>query len=126
MLKKKALAYMKRYKVFQEQARHVEGQRDNLDAQRSALEMAQLNRGTVEVMGKVQKVINKGLDIDNTEEILDEVMEGMEKVNEVTEAMSRPMGPQQDADELEDELADFLAEDMADEYVTCTLVAEFN
>eukprot|EP00041_Stephanoeca_diplocostata_P007033 m.97166 g.97166 ORF g.97166 m.97166 type:complete len:227 (-) comp16691_c0_seq1:366-1046(-) len=115
LLKKKAMMYMKRYKSLQEQARHVEGQRDNLDAQRSALEMAQLNRGTVEVMGDVQKVINKSMDIDKTEDILDDVLEGMDKVNEVTELMSRPMGPQQDADELEDELAEFLAEDMADD-----------
>lgn len=115
MNKRKALMHMKRYKQLQEQARLVEGQRDNLDNQRSALEMAQISRGTVEVMGEVQNVINHSIDIDVAEDTMDDVIEGMDRVKEVTEAMARPMGDQYDQSELEDELADFLAEDMAEE-----------
>lgn len=116
--KKRAKRCLLQYKRYQQQIKQIEGQRDNMDAQKSALDMSIMAAGNIGAMSHASKATAKTIDIDKAEEIVDDIQDQMERVNEVTEALSRPMAGSVsvDDDELEDELNDFLAdEDDVDE-----------
>lgn len=111
--KKKALRCLKNYKKYMNDCKQIEGQRDNLDAQKSALDMSMMAAGNIDAMKTASSTIAKNINIDEAEETVDQIQDQMDQVNEVVDAISRPMAGTvgMDEDELEDELADFLAED---------------
>lgn len=110
--KKKALRCLKNYKKYMNDCKQIEGQRDNLDAQKSALDMSMMAAGNIEAMKVASSTIAQQINIDEAEETVDQIQDHMDQVNEVVSTISQPMsGTVVDEDELMDELADFIAED---------------
>lgn len=111
--KRKAMHCLKKYKQYMQQCKQIEGQRDNLDAQKSALDMSILAAGNVQAMQSASNTIASNMNIDEVEDTVDKIQDQLDQVNEVVDAMSRPMAGAigADEDELEDELAEFLMDD---------------
>lgn len=111
--KKRALRCLKQYKVYENQVKQINGQRDNLDAQKSALDMSMMAAGNIKAMKEASNTISSNIDIDEAEDTVDKIQEQMDSVNEVVDTISRPMAGSMalDDDELEDELNEFLTDD---------------
>ena len=111
--KQKAVACLKRYKNYQKQCSQISGQRDNLDAQKSALEMSMLAAANIAAMEQASKTIGNNIDLDHAEDTLADIQDQMDQVNDITDALARPMAGAEaydDAD-LEGELDEWLVED---------------
>jgi len=111
--KKKALQHMKRYKTYQTQIEQFSGQRDNMEAQKSALEMASLVAGNVDAMRAGAQAMKKIIDPDEVEDVVADVVDITDRIKDTVDIISQPMGltEDHDEDELEQELEDFLLED---------------
>lgn len=115
--KSKAMLHMKRYKLHQKTINQLAGQRDNMEAQRSALEMAQLMAGNVAAMKASSDQMKNMVDVDKVDDVIADVIDIHDRVAEASDMISQPMGIANDVDEdeLEQELNDFLMEDEAEE-----------
>lgn len=111
--KAKAVVCLKRYKNYQKQAAQISGQRDNLDAQKSALEMSMLAAANIAAMEQAAKTIGNNIDLDRAEDTLDEIKDQMDQVTDITNLLSEPMagGEVYDEEDLEGELDEWLVED---------------
>jgi len=110
----------KKKKQLEIQLQSIQGKKLNLDTQIMALEDAHLNKETLESMRigtAALKTAMKDTDVDKTEDIMEEITEEMDKIAEINGAMSQPLGPVMDEDELEAELAE-LEELEADELLS--------
>lgn len=127
-LREKAKAYMTKKntnmaKIQLKKSKILEGeltkslqQVENLEMQLFTIENANLNLETVKAIGKANsamKEINTSMNIDKVEDTMDEVRENMDMNEEISEALTRPIGSSAyvDEEELEDELADLMLED---------------
>lgn len=110
-----ALQCMKRKKVYEEQLLKLGAQKQNLETQRFALENQQMNMELVEAQKKAAEELKKGnkkMDVAKIEEQQDELMDEIDKANQVSDALANPVDPNiVDEDELLDELEMELADD---------------
>lgn len=129
-LREKAKAYMvkkntnmakiqlKKSKILEGELTKSLQQVENLEMQLFTIENANLNLETVKAIGKANnamKEINTSMNIDKVEDTMDEVRENMDMNEEISEALTRPIGGSSSAyvddEELEDELAGLMLED---------------
>ncbi|GMM40271.1 ESCRT-III subunit protein [Hanseniaspora uvarum] len=129
-LREKAKAYMvkkntnmakiqlKKSKILEGELTKSLQQVENLEMQLFTIENANLNLETVKAIGKANnamKEINTSMNIDKVEDTMDEVRENMDMNEEISEALTRPIGGASSAyvddEELEDELAGLMLED---------------
>ncbi|KAL6933654.1 hypothetical protein ACO0R3_001426 [Hanseniaspora guilliermondii] len=127
-LRDKAKAYMqkkntnmakiqlKKSKMLENEMTKSLQQIENLEMQLFTIENANLNLETVKAIGKANsamKEISSSMNVDKVEDTMDEVRENMDMNEEISEALTRPIGGSTyvDEDELEDELADLMLED---------------
>eukprot|EP00040_Diaphanoeca_grandis_P001993 m.20246 g.20246 ORF g.20246 m.20246 type:complete len:217 (-) comp12830_c1_seq1:122-772(-) len=112
-LKKKAMIHMKRYKTYQTQIDQFGGQRDNMEAQKSALEMAALVAGNIDAMKHGANAMKKIIDVDAVDDVVADVVDITDRIRDTVDIISQPMGltEEHDEDDLEQELNDFMAED---------------
>lgn len=107
----KALAKnaLKRKKGYEANLMKIENQIDSLETQLTSIEGANLNLETMKAMkqgAQAMKQIHGEYDVDKVENTMDDIREQVELADEISEAISRPVGTEfVDEDELDEELA---------------------
>lgn len=115
--KRGALFELKRKKMFEKELDAIQGKKMNLEQQIMALEQGHSNQQVFSAMStgaKALQQINHAADIDKIEETMDDITEAMQQADELSNAISAPIGGVIDNDELEGELEE-LESEMADE-----------
>ncbi|ODV95236.1 hypothetical protein PACTADRAFT_2941 [Pachysolen tannophilus NRRL Y-2460] len=98
---------LKRKKNYEIQHEKIQSQVDNLEQLLFSIENANLNSETMNVMkngAKAIKQIHGDFDMDKVEDTMDEIREQLDVGQEISEAISRPLGQEIDEDELDEEL----------------------
>jgi charged multivesicular body protein 4 len=100
---------LKRKKGYEANLLKIENQIDSLETQLTAIEGANLNLETMKAMKQgalAMKQIHGEYDVDKVESTMDDIREQVELADEISEAISRPVGTEYvDEDELDEELA---------------------
>lgn len=105
--KNMAILSLKKAKLYEKQYDSISGQKFNIETQISALTQTIINKETINALSMGKNVLNKigsELDPDKVSDIVDDIGDNMEKIKEVTEAISRPVHDSVDEDELIEEL----------------------
>lgn len=115
--KRLSLAALKRKKRYEKQLGQIDGTLSTIEFQREALENASTNTEVLKVMGvaaKAMKSAHNNLDVDQVHELMDDVSEQTELSQEISDAISNPVGFNQDIDddELLNELEELEQEDL--------------
>lgn len=105
---------LKRKKGYETNLMKIENQIDSLETQLTAIEGANLNLETMKAMkqgAQAMKQIHGEYDVDKVENTMDDIREQVELAEEISDAISRPVGTEYvDEDELDEELAALQAE----------------
>ncbi|XP_013775871.1 charged multivesicular body protein 4b-like [Limulus polyphemus] len=114
--KRIALQALKRKKRFEKQLTQIDGTLTTIEFQREALENANTNTEVLKVMGVAAKALKNTheMDIDDVQNLMDEVQEQQEVANEISDAISNPVGFGHDIDDddLLQELEDLEQEEV--------------
>lgn len=106
---------LKRKKGYENNLMKIENQIDTLENELTAIEGANLNLETMKAMkqgAQAMKQIHGEYDVDKVENTMDDIREQVELADEISEAISRPVGTEfVDEDELDEELAALQAEE---------------
>lgn len=110
--KNAALMALKRRRIYESQRDHVRGARFNLETQILTIENAHINLETLQAMkagSTAMRSIHGEMDVDRVDDVMDEVREQMDLANEISTAISNPLGVDSlvDDEELEAELERF-------------------
>jgi len=107
--KRGALFQLKRKKLYEKQIDQIYGKKTNIEVQIMTLEAAAGNTEVLSAMRKGADALKrtvKETDVDKVADVMDDINESMGLADELGEAMSVPIGPQLDEDELSKELED--------------------
>lgn len=120
--KRAALQALKRKKRCEKQLQQIDGTLSTIEFQREALENASTNTEVLRVMGdaaKALKTAHKNMNVDDVHNLMDDVAEQQEIANEISDAISNPVGFGQDVDEddLMAELEELEQENLEEELV---------
>jgi charged multivesicular body protein 4 len=106
--KRAALAALKRRKAYEAQCEKINGAMTTIETQVMTLENANVSMQAIGAMqegAKAMKGIHKEMNIDQVEDTMDEIREQMDIANEISDAISQPLGGEvYDDDELLAEL----------------------
>ncbi|XP_003371976.1 charged multivesicular body protein 4c [Trichinella spiralis] len=97
-----ALHALKRKKQYEKQLQQIDGTLATIEFQREALENASTNTEVLNVMGhaaKALKTAHNNMDVDKVHDLMDDISEQQDVANEISEAISNPIGLNQDVDE---------------------------
>jgi charged multivesicular body protein 4 len=100
--KRVALQALKRKKRYEKQLQQIDGTLSTIEFQREALENASTNTEVLRVMGDAAKALksaHKNMNVDDIHNLMDDVAEQQEIANEISDAISNPIGFGQDVDE---------------------------
>jgi len=127
--KRVALAALKRKKRYEKQLQQIDGTLTTIEFQREALENANTNTEVLSIMGEAAnalKVAHKNMDVDNVHALMDDIQEQQEIANEISEAISNPVGFGTDVDEddLLKELEDLEEEEASSKLLEIGPVAQ--
>uniref|UniRef100_A0A7S3D4D4 Uncharacterized protein n=1 Tax=Palpitomonas bilix TaxID=652834 RepID=A0A7S3D4D4_9EUKA len=116
--KRGALMALKRKKMMEAQVDKLGATKMNLETQISALQNASMDMEVIQAMrsgASAMKVQYQNMNVENVEDVMDEIRDQMDVANEVSEAISQPLGGEMiDEDDLLGELDELEAE-MLDE-----------
>ena len=117
--KRVALQALKRKKRYEKQLQQIDGTLSTIEIQRESLEDAITNTavlGTFHQAAEALKKANANLDVDNVHRILDDISEQNGIANEISEAISNPVGigDEIDEDDLLAQLEDLCNENELD------------
>ncbi|ORX89199.1 hypothetical protein K493DRAFT_331227 [Basidiobolus meristosporus CBS 931.73] len=115
--KRAALMALKRKKQYEVQIEKISGSRMTIETQVMAIESANVNLETMNAMkagSDAMKNIHGKLDIDKVDSTMDEIREQMDLANEISDAISQPVGfgYDMDEDELNAELEELEQEEL--------------
>lgn len=102
--KRAALMALKRKKKYEKQLQQIDGTLSTIEFQREALESAGTNTEVLKAMeyaAKALKGAHASMDVDQVHDIMDEVAEQHEVADEIANAISNPVGFNNDLDEDE-------------------------
>lgn len=102
--KQKALTHMKKLKLYEKETSIIEGNIYNLETQRLTIESFVTTKNIIEVMKQSSEVLKQGPDQEQVSDLVDNINESIQVQQEVSEELSRPIGPVFDEDELLGEL----------------------
>lgn len=103
--RQQAMVHMKRKARYAKQAKDIEGQINTLEAQQAALETVQQQKMVANTLENTHAVLKaQTVDVDKVHDLMDEIQENIDQGEEVTAAMSTPLGQTFDDAALEDEL----------------------
>lgn len=106
---------LKRKKGYEAQLEKLENQIQSLENQLNTIEGANLNLETMRAMKEgaaAMKQIHGEYNVDKVEDTMDEIRDQVELADEISEAISRPVGGEYiDEDELDEELAELQREE---------------
>ncbi|KAK3581217.1 hypothetical protein CHS0354_024760 [Potamilus streckersoni] len=100
--KRVALAALKRKKRYEKQLQQIDGTLTTIEFQREALENASTNTEVLKAMGSAAtalKSAHNNMDVDKVHDLMDDVAEQQEIAQEISDAISNPVGFGQDVDE---------------------------
>jgi len=115
--KRGALFQLKKKKMYETQMEQIYGKKSNIETQILALENAGITGDVVTAMQHGERALRQTLaqhKIEKVEDVMESITETMDQADELSEALSAPIGPVYDEDALEAEL-DELESEMADE-----------
>ncbi|XP_053322247.1 charged multivesicular body protein 4c [Spea bombifrons] len=121
--KRAALQALKRKKRLEKQLAQIDGTLSTIEFQREALENSHTNTEVLKNMGyaaKAMKAVHENMDLDKIDSLMEDIHEQQEVAQEISDAISRPVGfgEEFDEDELLQELEELeqeqLNEQMAD------------
>uniref|UniRef100_A0A8C9QQ03 Charged multivesicular body protein 4A n=1 Tax=Spermophilus dauricus TaxID=99837 RepID=A0A8C9QQ03_SPEDA len=118
--KRAALQALRRKKRLEQQLAQTDGTLSTLEFQREAIENATTNAEvlrTMEVAAQGMKKAYQDMDIDKVDELMADITEQQELAQEISDAISRPVGfgDDVDEDELLEELEELEQEKLAQE-----------
>lgn len=116
-----AKSALKRKKMHESNLEKITGQIDSLENNLLAIESANLNYETMKAMqqgAKAMKHIHGNMNIDKVDQTMDEIEEQITLGQEISNAISRPMGNEVDEDELLDELEQLEQETLEEKMVS--------
>ncbi|KAM3921814.1 charged multivesicular body protein 4b [Leptodactylus fuscus] len=102
--KRAALQALKRKKRYEKQLAQIDGTLSTIEFQREALENANTNTEVLKNMGfaaKAMKAAHDNMDIDKVDELMQDIAEQQELADEISQAISKPVGIGEDFDEDE-------------------------
>jgi len=102
--KRAALQALKRKKRYEKQLAQIDGTLSTIEFQLETLENASTNTEVLRVMGEAAKALkqaHKNMDVDDVHNLMDDVAEQQEIANEISDAISNPVGFGQDVDDDE-------------------------
>ncbi|VDP23510.1 unnamed protein product [Soboliphyme baturini] len=102
--KRLALHALKRKKQYEKHLQQIDGTLSTIEFQREALENASTNTEVLNVMGsaaRALKAAHNNMDVDKVHDLMDDIAEQQDVANEISEAISNPIGFGQDVDEEE-------------------------
>jgi len=105
--KPKALSLLKKAKMNEKQLNSIYGQKNSLETQILAIEQGINNKDVVSAMKRGKSTLEnmiKTMDPDDIGELMDDIASNMDMASEVSEALSSPVGPVYNEDELLAEL----------------------
>lgn len=105
--KRGAIQLLKRAKMLDAQINQNYGKKANIDVQIMALEGAHSNAEIFRVMQQGKDALKRATqdtDVDKVADVMEDINEQIQMADEVNEAMSQPIGPVMDEDELNQEL----------------------
>mmetsp|Transcript_118933 Transcript_118933/g.167122 ORF Transcript_118933/g.167122 Transcript_118933/m.167122 type:complete len:157 (-) Transcript_118933:166-636(-) len=110
--------HLKRKKAYEQQLNNLQSQKMNISTMQMKLEEGAMAETVLNAQrqgaSELKKVFGK-MTPDAVDDQMDEVREAMDNANEVTEAISQPLGDPLDDDELLDELDQLDQEDLVDQ-----------
>ncbi|XP_078394489.1 charged multivesicular body protein 4c-like, partial [Cetorhinus maximus] len=98
-----ALQALKRKKRYDQQLTQIDGTLSTIEFQREALENATTNTEVLKTMSdaaKAMKTAHQNMDIDKVDDLMSEINEQQELAQEISDAISRPVGFGDDVDEV--------------------------
>ncbi|KAF4083622.1 hypothetical protein AMELA_G00143920 [Ameiurus melas] len=112
-----ALQALKRKKRYEKQLAQIDGTLSTIEFQREALENANTNTEVIKNMGfaaKAMKAAHNNMNIDKVDELMQDLTEQQELAQEISDAISKPVGfgEEFDEDELLAELEKLEQEDL--------------
>ncbi|NP_998622.1 charged multivesicular body protein 4c [Danio rerio] len=115
--KRAALQALKRKKRYEKQLAQIDGTLSTIEFQREALENANTNTEVLKNMGfaaKAMKTAHENMDIDKVDDLMQDITEQQELAQEISDAISRPVGfgEEFDEDELMAELEELEQEEL--------------
>ncbi|XP_076869862.1 charged multivesicular body protein 4b [Brachyhypopomus gauderio] len=115
--KRAALQALKRKKRYEKQLAQIDGTLSTIEFQREALENANTNTEVIKNMGfaaKAMKAAHDNMDIDKVDELMQDITEQQELAQEISDAISKPVGfgEEFDEDELLAELEELEQEEL--------------
>ncbi|XP_077191408.1 charged multivesicular body protein 4b [Paroedura picta] len=115
--KRAALQALKRKKRYEKQLAQIDGTLSTIEFQREALENANTNTEVLKNMGyaaKAMKAAHDNMDIDKVDELMQDIAEQQELADEISTAISKPVGigEEFDEDELMAELEELEQEEL--------------
>ncbi|KAM9828375.1 charged multivesicular body protein 4b-like [Syngnathus typhle] len=102
--KRAALQALKRKKRYENQLGQIDGTLSTIEFQREALENANTNTEVLKNMGfaaKAMKSAHENMDIDKVDDLMQDITEQQELAQEISDAISKPVGFGEDLDEDE-------------------------
>lgn len=93
--KRMALQALNRKRQHEKNLSHIDGVLQTLEFQRQALENASTNAEVLNVMGSASKALkaaHNNMDIDQVHDLMEDIAEQQEVANEISEAISNPVG----------------------------------
>lgn len=127
--KKMAIAALKRKKMLTDQQAKIMGAREKIELQLNAIESAKMDMeilNTLESGTKTMKEMHKGIDINKVDEIIDNMNDQIDISNEISNAMSQPVGEVFDEEDLLKELEDEELKDLEKDIDKITDLPEVN
>jgi charged multivesicular body protein 4 len=114
------VSFLKKAKTFDKHATQFQAMSDNLEAQCTALQVANQTKETIQVMGMATKNLKAAtLDADAVADIHDEFVETMEMQEEIASVVSQPFSASGiDDDECLAELDDLMASEATTKLAT--------
>ncbi|NXV75958.1 CHM4B protein, partial [Atlantisia rogersi] len=98
-----ALQALKRKKRYEKQLAQIDGTLSTIEFQREALENANTNTEVLKNMGfaaKAMKAAHDNMDIDKVDELMQDIAEQQELADEISTAISKPVGFGEEFDEV--------------------------
>uniref|UniRef100_A0A667Y571 Charged multivesicular body protein 4b-like n=1 Tax=Myripristis murdjan TaxID=586833 RepID=A0A667Y571_9TELE len=114
---KRAAVRLLRKKRYEKQLAQIDGTLSTIEFQREALENANTNTEVLKNMGmaaKAMKAAHENMDIDKVDDLMQDITEQQELAQEISDAISKPIGfgEEYDEDELMAELEELEQEEL--------------
>lgn len=124
--KRAALQALKRKKRLEKQLLQIDGTLSTIEFQREALENSHTNTEVLKNMGyaaKAMKTVHQNMDLDKIDDLMQDIHEQQDVAQEISDAISRPVGISEDfdEDELLAELEELEQEDLNRHMASVTL-----